>query len=101
MTLTIQLSPDVEKKLRDGAAERGLAIDAYAQKLIEKALDGGAETSPGLPAGASLDEILAPFRREVEQSGMSDDELRDFFTEAQNEVRTEKRAKRAQEKTGG
>jgi len=105
MTLTIQLPPEVEKKLRDRATQSGLALDAYARKLIEQGLDGGAEASPipaassDTQAGGTLEEILAPFRQEVQESGMSDDDLRDFFTEVQNEVRAERRAKRAQRKT--
>jgi hypothetical protein len=36
------------------------------------------------------DEALAPFRRQVAQSGMSDDELRAFFEELREEVYREK-----------
>jgi len=107
MPLTIQLPPEVEKKLRDYAAQNGLDPDAYARKLIEQGLNGGPEAPPASraaaapPAGRTLDEILAPFRREVEESGLTDDELRDFFTEVRDEVRAEKRTKRAQGKTPG
>jgi hypothetical protein len=51
-------------------------------------------TLTGRPPGASLDEILAPFRREIEESGVTDQSLRDFFTEVRDEVRAEKRARR-------
>ncbi len=95
MTLTIQLPAEVEKKLRDRAAERGLAPDDYALKLIEQALHG--ESPSSVPADTTtesktFDEILAPFRKEVEDSGMTDEELRDLFTETLNEVRAERRA---------
>lgn len=87
MTLTIQLPPEAEKKLRDRAAQNGLEPDAYARKLIEQGLKGGHEAPSAGQPGTTLDEVLAPFRREVEESGMTDDELRAFFTEVRDEVR--------------
>ena len=96
MTITISLPPEVEGKLCRRAAESGLTPDAYARKLLEEALNGGGgAVLPRHPA-AALDEILAPFRRDVEESGLTDEELRDFFTEVRDEVRADRRAKRAQ-----
>ncbi len=89
MTLTIQLPAEVEIRLRDRAAEIGIDPDAYARKLIEQGLNGG---RPVPPPGTTLDQILAPFRREVEEGGATDDELRDLFTGARDEARAEKRA---------
>lgn len=97
MTLTIQLPPEVEAKLRDRAAQRGLAAEVYARKLIEQGLNGSQEVSgAGQPAGAphagtTLDEILAPVREEFEQSGMTEEELTQFLTEVRDQVRREKR----------
>ena len=39
---------------------------------------------------SAVDQALAPFRREVEASGLTDDELRDFFDEVREEVWQEK-----------
>jgi plasmid stability protein len=100
MTLTIQLPPEVEKKLRDRAAQSGLAADAYARKLIEQGLHGSPEVpAAGQPAvdpgtGTTLDEILAPLREEFEQSGMTEEELTQFLTEVRDEVRRENRARK-------
>ncbi len=44
------------------------------------------------------DEILVPFRRQVEESGLSDEELMAFFQEAVVEVRREKRARAGENK---
>jgi hypothetical protein len=99
MTLTISLPPEMEKKLLQAAARSGLAPEALAQRLIEQGLNGGpsaAQTSPGRPGDTTFDTILAPFRKEVEQSGMTDDDLREFFTEARDDVRAERRAQRPQ-----
>jgi hypothetical protein len=102
MTITISLPPETEAKLRKQAAETGLAPDAYARQLIEQGLNGGREVPSGDPAsenrpGASkFDEVLAPFRKEVEESGMTHDELRQLLTEVRDEVRAEKCAGRPQ-----
>jgi hypothetical protein len=94
MTITITLAPETEEKLRKRAAENGVAADALARDLLEEALNGGGKQT-GRP-GMTLDQVLAPFRKEVEESGMTDDELKEFFTEARDEVRSERRAKKSQ-----
>jgi hypothetical protein len=38
----------------------------------------------------AVDQALAPFRRQVEESGMTDDELGDFFEDVREEVWQEK-----------
>lgn len=102
MTITISLPAETEKKLLQAAAQSGLAPDEYARKLVEQGLNGGPAVDEKSPApsarseGETLDETLAPFRKEVEESGMTDDELREFLTEARDEARAERRAKRAQ-----
>jgi hypothetical protein len=96
MSITITLPPKTEEALRRRAEESGLAPDALARLLIEQGLSGGNGGSPPRSPGPALDEVLAPFRREVEASGMTDDELRGFFTEVRDEVRAEKRAGRGQ-----
>jgi hypothetical protein len=68
-----------------------------ARQLLEKILDGRRDVAPSAPQESGLDAILAPFRKEVEESGMTDEELRDFFSEVRDEVRAEKRAKQPQE----
>jgi hypothetical protein len=35
---------------------------------------------------AAVEQVLAAFRRQVEESGMTDDELGDFFEEVREEV---------------
>jgi hypothetical protein len=94
MTITISLPPETEEKLLKRAAETGLAPDALARQLLELALNGGSGALSG-HRGRALDEILAPFRKEVEQSGMTDEDLKDFFTEVRDEVRAKKRARKA------
>jgi hypothetical protein len=73
--IQIALSPDTEAKLRKHAAANGDDVSAYAARLLEQAL-----STP------SVDELLAPFRAQVEASGMSDAELDQLVEELRNEV---------------
>ena len=62
-----------------------------AMSLPTIQIEVGQETARLLLAKASarqlsLDEILAPFRAEVEAKGYSEDELDELFTEARKEV---------------
>ena len=94
MTITISLTPETEERLRSRAAATGLAPDALAEQLLQQALPGSVAPS-GRPATA-LDEILAPLRKEIQESGMTDEQLKNFFTEVRDEVRAEKRSRRTQ-----
>ena len=69
--LTITLPPETERKLVERAALVGVDVYALARELIER----------GLATAPTLEEILAPFRREVAQSGLSDEELDALFRE--------------------
>ena len=79
MTLSLSLSPQAEAKLRERAAAAGLDPSTYAKGLLEDVV-----TKP------TLDEILAPFRRQVDESGMSDEDLDLFYENLRNEVWGEK-----------
>ena len=84
MTITISLPPEVEESVKSQAAKDGVPLDDYVESLVEEAIrrrnriDGLAERS--------FDEILAPFRRSVEESGISDDDLDALFREARKEA---------------
>jgi hypothetical protein len=84
MTLSLTLPPDVEAKLRQRAAELQQSPDEYASRVLANAI-----TAP------TIDEVLAPVRKQVAESGMSDEELDSFFRGILQEVRAEKKAKSA------
>ena len=75
MTLTINLPKDVGTALENKAKMSGRDSAEFVEDLVTKEVH-----SP------SLDEILAPFRQQVETSGITDEELDDLFTEARKEV---------------
>ena len=80
MTITIRLSDDEQRRLAERAARNGRDVAEYVHLLIERDIEGP----------SAVDQALAPFRRQVEESGMTDDELGDFFEEVREEVWQEK-----------
>jgi pyruvate carboxylase len=82
--VTLKLSDGARSKLVKQAAESGRDISAVASDLIERAV-----------SQPSVDEVLAPFRKQVAQSGMSDNELDDFLRGELEAHRREKKAKSA------
>ncbi len=88
MTVTIHLSPEMEQKLRDRAQQRGMDVAIYLEELIKRDLDD--------QAGMTLEEILEPFHRGFEESGMTEEELTELFETELKAVRAERRARRQQ-----
>ena len=79
MAITITLSRETERKLQARASQKGLEVSAYLGRLVEKEVQK-----------PTLSEILAPFRQQVQTSGISDEELTTLFEEAREEVWQEK-----------
>jgi len=82
--LQIPLPPDTEQTLRERARANGEDVASYVARLIQQAL-----TAP------SVDELLAPFRKQVDESGISDDDLDRLGEELRQEVRQERQARKA------
>lgn len=76
-TTQIEIQQETAQLLMEKAAARNLSLDEYLREMVE--LD-----KP--PQMKTLDEILAPFRAEVESKRYSEDELDELFTEARKEV---------------
>ena len=101
MPITISLPPETEEKLRRRAAECGQTVDGYLRQLVERDVgaNGGApgtgasSEAPAQPPSLPSDKALAPFRREVAESGMSDEDLLTFFQEVREEVYREKQGR--------
>ena len=77
MSITIDLTPDQERKLSERAARTGQDLAAYVHRLIERDIK-------------DVDDALAPFRRQVADSCISDSELASFFESVRDEVWREK-----------
>ena len=79
MTITISLSPEQEKRLAERAAQAGQEVVPYIHQLIDRDLEA-----------ESLDAILAPVRRNFEQSGMTDEDLAALVEEVREDIWREK-----------
>jgi hypothetical protein len=84
MTITIDLPPEVEELVRTQAAKEGLPLEDYVTSLVQEGTK--MRDRIDLLAEKPFDEILSPFRRNVEDSGMNDEELDDLFTDARKEA---------------
>ncbi len=71
--------------LIEKARAAGTTPEEYARRLIEQGL---------APTELTFDEILAPFRRQVKESGLTDSELDALFTEARKVALPEKKKER-------
>lgn len=88
MTLTINLPRNVGAILEEKAKTDGKELIEYVEDLLEKDAD----------RPKTLDEILAPFRREVEASGITDEEFDDLIEEVREEIYQEKLAEQREQK---
>ena len=70
--------------LVERARQAGTTPEEYARRLIEEGLS---------PRELTFDEILAPFRLQVKQSGTTDNELDALFNEARRQVFRERKDK--------
>lgn len=81
MTLSIEIPAETRRRLEERAGRMGQTIEAVALELIAR----------GVEEPRSIDSILAPFRREVEASGITDEELDDLFESEREAIHREKR----------
>lgn len=75
MSLKITLPPDTESRLRERADAEGEEVSSYAVRLLHDAV-----------ATPSIDELLAPFRRQIDDSGMTDAQLDEFYADLRNKA---------------
>ena len=83
MTVVLELKPEVEKALQKKAKDNGFELNVYLEKLIEKDVD----------RARTLDEILAPVRKNFAESGMTEDELDELIETERQAMWEEKNGK--------
>jgi hypothetical protein len=91
MTITLNLSPETERRLHERASANGQTMEIFIGQVLKREVvdAGGTPAATGLGRSKPLDEILEPVRREFEASGMTQEELVQFLTEVRDEVRGE------------
>ena len=83
MDIRISIPPEMQDKLQQRALDCGQDVTKYVERLIEKDL-----TKP-----VSLRDLYAPVRRQIEQSGISEDELEALIEKARAEAYEERKRK--------
>ena len=84
MTVTLELEPEVEMTAAEQAAEEGLPLADYVESVVKEAILKRQRVRR--LSEKCFDEILKPFRHEVEASGITDDELDNLFRQARHEA---------------
>jgi len=84
MTITISLPPEIEESVKSQANKEGKPLADYVESLVEEG--SRRRERIDLLAEKSFDEILAPFRQSVDDSGMTEEALDALFTEARKEA---------------
>ena len=91
-SVTVQLPPDTEQKLRHRAGLLGQSLETYLEKLAERDA-ANLNGLPGAPVKAPmLDEFTGPISQAIQAAGLSADEVDNFLEEAVQERRAERRA---------
>ena len=88
MTITIDLPSEVESKIKTQASNDGVKVEDYVKTLIKEASDRRERIERD--SEKSFREILAPIQKGFQESGMSEDEILEFFEEVREEVWQEK-----------
>ena len=89
-SITVNLKPDTERKLREQASSVGMELEGYVAQLAEQHATTSMESRKSTPFA----EMTAPLAQAVGAAGMSDEELATFFAGAVRDVRAEKRSKK-------
>ena len=80
--ITLRLSELARAKLAEQAARSGRDLSSVVSDLVEHAV-----------TGPSIDEVMAPVRKQVAESGITEEELDGFLRDELDAHRREKKAK--------
>jgi hypothetical protein len=84
MTVILELEPEVEQTAIEQAEAEGLPLAKYVESVVRETILKRRRVQQ--LSEKSFDEILKPFRDEVEASGISDNELDNLFRQARREA---------------
>ena len=87
-TIEIPLPEELLRLVDEKAHSTGLERDDYIRAVLSKEVAGE----------PSISEILAPFRDQVANNGISDEELNCLFSETREESYRERRSRRIDER---
>jgi len=88
-TVTIEIAPDVERAVREKARLGGQSLEAFTAGLVQQAA-----TPAPVRERKSFAEVAAPIAQAVQATGMTDEEVGEFFDQVVREVRAGRREPR-------
>lgn len=91
MTVLLELEPEVEITAVEQAEAEGLPLAKYVETVVKETVLKRRRVER--LAEKSFDEILKPFRDDVEAGGLSDNDLDNLFRQARNEASKVRRNK--------
>jgi hypothetical protein len=91
MTVILELEPAVESTAAEQAKAEGLPLAKYVETVVKEAVFKRQKIEQ--MSDKPFDEILKPFRDEVESSGMTDNELDELFHLARTRSSEARRSK--------
>jgi hypothetical protein len=80
MTVTITIPAELEAKIAERAAKKGVTLEEYAREVLERDVE--------MP---TLRDLFAPVREQIRVAGVTDEELTDQIEDAVADVRTRPR----------
>lgn len=97
MSVTLNLTPETERRLNEKAARTGLTLELYLQQLAEgEAYDSNkakALENAAIHSGLSFEQMTGPLALAVEAAGVGEAEVGEFFDDVLKDVRRERRTK--------
>jgi hypothetical protein len=84
MSTTISIPTELEQKIAERAASRGLPLEEYVREVLRRDAEA-----------PSLDEILAPVRAQFAASGMTEEDLDALVEKERQSIWDEKQKKKA------
>jgi len=91
MTLEVDITDEAKTKLDEAAKMRGFELPQFVSHLLERYATRLHRSFDG----QTIDQVLTPFRKQVEESGMTDEEFDAFFEEMRDEVWVEQQNRNA------
>jgi hypothetical protein len=88
MTISLELSKETAEQVARAASNAGKDVSSFLEELVTQSLR--AEEAPR----RKVAEILAPFRSEIERSGVTDEQLDRLFDEARERAFVTRRSHR-------
>jgi hypothetical protein len=76
MNISLELSKETAEQVARAASDAGKDVSSFLEELVTQSLRAGEAPR------RNVAEILAPFRSEVERSGVTDEQLDRLFNEA-------------------